>query len=145
MKRSFRAGFGLAVLLLLLCSIEVAANDNLLEQATQDANAWLEMVDAGKYSETWTQTSAFFQKRESITEWHRQVAFARQPLGSVISRILAHTEFITSLPGAPDGQYVVLQYVICFAHRKVEVETLTMMLDADGQDAQWRVVDYIIQ
>ncbi len=49
---------------------------------------------------------------------------------------------MTSLPGAPDGEYVVIQYNTEFENKKVAIETITPMLDDDGK---WRVSGYYIK
>jgi hypothetical protein len=45
-----------------------------------------------------------------------------------------------SLPGAPDGEYVVIQYETQFEHH-TPAETVTPMLDKDGA---WKVSGYFI-
>ncbi len=66
---------------------------------------------------------------------HGEVGLAR-------SRELIDATFTTSLPGAPDGRYVVLQYRTEFANRKDAVETVTLMLDEDGT---WQVSGYYVK
>ncbi len=46
------------------------------------------------------------------------------------------------MPGAPDGEYVVIQYDSSFEHKQAAVETVTPMLDKDGK---WRVSGYYIK
>lgn len=66
----------------------------------------------------------------------------RVPLGKVQSRKLKSATYTKTLPGAPDGQYVVLQYESSFEHKQSAVETVTPMLDNDGK---WRVSGYFIK
>lgn len=49
---------------------------------------------------------------------------------------------MTSLTGAPDGQYVVIQFESSFEKKKSVIETVTPMLDQDGQ---WRVTGCYIK
>ena len=49
---------------------------------------------------------------------------------------------MTSLPGAPDGEYVVIQFDTSFTNKKVAVETVTPMKDEDGI---WRVSGYYVK
>jgi Protein of unknown function (DUF4019) len=70
------------------------------------------------------------------------VAPVRDPLGKVLSRTLKSATYTTSLPGAPDGEYVVIQYDTSFEHKKSAVETITPMLDKDDH---WRVSGYFIK
>ncbi|HWN92533.1 MAG TPA: DUF4019 domain-containing protein, partial [Verrucomicrobiae bacterium] len=47
-----------------------------------------------------------------------------------------------TLPGAPDGEYVVIQYETAFENKASAVETITPMLDKDGS---WRISGYYIK
>jgi Protein of unknown function (DUF4019) len=66
----------------------------------------------------------------------------RKPLGGVISRKAKSATYKTSLPGAPDGQYVVIQFKTSFEHKKSAIETVTPMVDKDGK---WRIAGYFIK
>jgi len=60
----------------------------------------------------------------------------------LVSRELKSTRYTTSAPGAPDGQYVIIQYNTTFEKKMSAVETVTPMLDQDGK---WRVSGYYIK
>jgi hypothetical protein len=66
----------------------------------------------------------------------------RAPLGKVASRVVKSAVYTTSLPGAPDGQYVVIQFESSFEHKKAAIETVTPSL---GEDGEWRVSGYFIR
>jgi hypothetical protein len=51
-------------------------------------------------------------------------------------------KFARSLPGAPDGEYVVIQFTTSFDGKAVATETVTPMKDPDGH---WRVSGYYIR
>jgi hypothetical protein len=70
------------------------------------------------------------------------VKAVRAPLGKLVSRKLKSRQYAESLPGAPDGKYVVIQYDTVFENKKSAVETVTPMQDADGA---WRVSGYYIK
>jgi len=55
---------------------------------------------------------------------------------------LKSASYTKTLPGAPDGEYVVIQYDSSFEHKQSAVETVIPMLDKDGQ---WRVSGYVIR
>jgi hypothetical protein len=55
---------------------------------------------------------------------------------------LLSATYTTQLPGAPDGEYVVLQYDTSFEHKKTAIETVTPVMDKDGK---WRVSGYYIK
>jgi hypothetical protein len=114
--------------------------------AAKDANAaaenWLKLVDAGKFNASWLEASTYFRNAVTKQDWKRQVALWRSALGPVVSRQLKTEQFVTTLPGAPDGQYMLIQYDTRFAHKQSAVEIVTPMVDADGT---WRVSEYSIK
>ncbi len=110
--------------------------------AKQPAESWLALVDAGKYADSYRDAAESFKQRVSKGQWESTAKAVRAPLGSLQSRKLKSITYKTSLPGAPDGQYVVLQYDSLFEHKQSAVETVTPMLDKDGT---WRVSGYFIK
>ena len=110
--------------------------------ALNAAEAWLQLIDAGKYSESWQEAAEYVRKLVSRQNWQRTFQGTRQPLGKLVSRKLKSTRFTTSAPGAPDGQYVIIQYDTKFQNKASAVETITPMLDKDGK---WRVSGYYIR
>ena len=113
-----------------------------VEQAKKATEAWLKLIDEGKYRESWEQASTSFKDHVTAEQWEKMVGDARKPFGAVVSRNFKLAHYSTSLPGAPDGEYVVIQYDTSFANKKASVETITPMLDKDGQ---WRVSGYFIK
>jgi hypothetical protein len=103
---------------------------------------WLDLVDNGKYQESYNQSSAYFRSVVLKEDWVRIIDAVRGPLGNVISRDFKSSQYTTSLPGAPDGEYVVIQFDTSFANKKTAIETITPMKDDDGQ---WRVSGYYIK
>lgn len=74
---------------------------------------------------------AAFSKTLLDDQWDQRVAAVREPLGKVVSIRLKTAHYATSLPGAPDGKYVVLKYASSFQNKNSAVETVTPMLDSD--------------
>jgi hypothetical protein len=110
--------------------------------AQQSADAWLALVDSGKYAESWQEASQLFKAAVTKEQWQTAVGSARNPLGKVLSRKVKSTTSTKTLPGAPDGEYVVIQYDSSFEHKQSAIETVTPMLDKDGK---WRVSGYFIK
>ena len=110
--------------------------------AQKSAEQWLALVDAGSFAESWKTAAGFFQAAVPQDQWGHTIAAVRGPLGDLVSRKLKSAHYTKSLPGAPDGQYVVLQFDTSFANKKAAVETVTPMLDADGT---WKVSGYYIK
>ena len=67
---------------------------------------------------------------------------ARAPLGALKSRVFKTATFTRSLPGAPDGEYVVIQFDTRFENKAAAVETVTPMRQKDGS---WKVSGYYIR
>jgi Protein of unknown function (DUF4019) len=117
------------------------SSDNVA-QARNAAEEWLNLIDKGDYRQSWINAASFFKDRVTMDEWEQQVGGVRDSLGIMTSRKFKSAKFVTSMPGAPDGKYVVLQYNTSFAHKKAAIETVTPMMDTDGE---WRVSGYYIR
>lgn len=118
-----------------------AQNESKEKAAVAAAQKWLSVVDSGQYAESWQQASAYFRNAVTREKWEQSLRGVRKPLGKLVSRKLKTSMYKSSLPGAPDGEYVVMQFDTSFAQKKSAVETVTMVLDKDGQ---WRVAGYFI-
>ena len=110
--------------------------------ATAAAQAWLGLIDDGHYAPSWDQASELFRQAVSQEKWVSALEGARKPLGKLVSRAIMTVQTPTHLPGAPDGQYAVMQFNTSFANKQSAVETVTFMLEKDGQ---WRAAGYFIK
>ncbi len=111
-------------------------------QAVAAAKQWLALIDAGNYGASWETAAAYFKNAITKEKWAQTLTAVRQPLGALVSRELSSKTYMQSLPGAPDGEYVVIQFKTSFENKKSGVETVTPMLDSDGR---WRVSGYYIK
>lgn len=109
--------------------------------AEQAARSWLLLLDGEQYFATWNSAATLFKNQLSPVQWQQSASAARSPFGALRSRRLRSATYATTLPGAPDGQYVVLQFDSVFDHKASAVETVTPMLD----DGVWRVGGYFIR
>jgi hypothetical protein len=119
-----------------------AAAQKVEELAQQSAESWLALVDAGKYGSSWQAAASMFKAAVNKEQWEHMLKATRDPLGKVQSRKVLKATFTKSLPGAPDGDYVVMQYETSFEHKQSAIETITSVLDKDGK---WRVSGYFIK
>jgi len=126
---------------LILVSMSGYASDEKKRDADQAAGKWLALIDGQQYRDSWDQAASLFKQQVSIDNWLQSITAARKPLGTMISRKLISATYATSLPGAPDGEYVVLQYQTTFRYKKSAVETVTPMLD----NKRWRVSGYYVR
>jgi hypothetical protein len=135
------SNFLLFALLLGVCSAG-QAQQKPEQLAQQSSAAWLTLVDSGKYADSWQEASQFFKAAVTKEQWQNALRGSRDPLGKMLSRKLKGAAYTKTLPGAPDGDYVVIQYESSFEHKQSAVETVTPMLDKDGK---WRVSGYFIK
>lgn len=119
-----------------------AADASTTAPAQAAALAWLALVDSGAYGDSYDQAAAVFRGALTRDAWIAAVSQVRTPLGAVSSRELIAATPMTTLPGAPPGEYVVIQYTTAFAGRPGSVETITPMKDPDGA---WRVSGYYVK
>ncbi|RIV83396.1 helix-turn-helix domain-containing protein [Aurantiacibacter zhengii] len=111
-------------------------------ESMAEAEAFLAEVDAGDWEGSWEVAGAYFQSEASVAEWAAIIDPVRTPLGAVDARSIATVQRASTLPGAPEGEYEVLQFNTQFAGRaEPAIETLIMLQGADG----WQVTGYFIR
>jgi len=118
------------------------ADQDKEKAAVGASKAWLKLVDEGKYPESWDEAAQYFKNAITREQWKTSLESVRSPLGKVLSRNLKSKQYTKTLPGAPDGEYVVIQYETSFKNKQHAIETITPMLDKDGK---WRVSGYYIK
>ena len=106
------------------------------------AENFLRYVDAGDWKGSWDASGPFFRSQASAQEWTEIVEPVRKPLGKAGERRLASVQRASTLPGAPEGEYEVLQFHTEFAEMEgLAIETLVMLQGKDG----WEVSGYFIR
>ena len=128
----------ISIFVVLLFSVGCFAGEN---RGISSALAWLEIVDSGDYAESWNQTAPLFQTQMSSKQWEQVLNGVRAPLGKLISRQVKSSSSHTSLPGAPDGEYIVVTLTTRYEHKKSATETVTV----SKVGSRWRVVGYFIK
>jgi len=127
----------------LLAFLWFLMSDQDKEKAAVDASkAWLKLGDEGKYYESWDEAAQYFKNAITKEQWKTSLESVRSPLGKVLSRNLKSKKYTKTLPGAPDGEYVVIQYETSFQNKQQAIETITPMLDKNGK---WKVSGYYIK
>ena len=138
MRRLFAA----TAVLLLLAGPCAADEKTAIAQAQSAATSWLALTDGAKYGQSWDDAASAFKAAVTKANWESALKGVRAPLGSVTSRKLRGATFTRKLPGAPDGEYVVIQFDTQFANKAAAVETITPTREKDGS---WRVSGYFIK
>ena len=142
MKVILAAGLCCLVTVIGLAPARAVSRAQAAKEATSAAEQWLGFVDQGKFNRSWLEASTYFRNVTTKQQWKQQVSVWRSALGSVVSRKLRTAQYLTTMPGAPDGEYVMIQYDTSFTHKKSAVEVVVPMMDADGR---WRVSEYSIR
>jgi len=121
---------------------EAHADDEATTEGIAAAEAWLKLVDQGEFGKSWETAAALFKGAVTEEQWQQQMTASRRPLGKRIFRKVTLAKYETALPGAPDGEYVVIQFKSAFENKVNAVETVTPMKDPDGE---WRVAGYSLK
>jgi len=132
----------LLVVAALVAAAPLCRGDSSESAAQAAAATWLALVDGGNYYQSWATTSDRFRNTISRSDWVQTASRVRDPLGTLKSRHLVSATATHSLPGAPDGDYVVLRYASSFASKAAAIETVTPVKESDGH---WRVSGYFIK
>lgn len=142
MKNKSRIALSLVFICVLAFLQFCLASQDKENAAVNASKAWLKLVDEGKYPESWDEAAQYFKNAVPRERWKTSLESVRSPLGKVQSRNLKSKNYTKTLPGAPDGEYVVIQYETSFQNKQHAIETVTPMMDKDGK---WRVSGYYIK
>jgi hypothetical protein len=132
----------MTVLIICFGFSQVWAESETEKIALSTAQAWLSTIDNRNYLGSWKETST--DVRGAVTEqsWVASLEAVCKPLGKLVSRKIVKAQESNSLPGAPNGRYVVMLFKTAFEQKKSVVETATFMLD---NDKKWRTAGYFIK
>lgn len=109
-----------------------------LEASAEASKKWLQLVDQGKYAESWKQSSGLMRLTIPADEWVHVLDSVRKPLGSVQSRTVADQRVAENPKGLPPGHYMVMFYKTSFSNKKDAAELITLF----SEDGDWRVMTY---
>ena len=103
---------------------------------------WLAVIDAGNYAESWSKAGADFQAALTQKSWEQACNTVRKPLGAVKSRIFQSATYQHGLEGVTGSDYIILKFRTSFENQASAVETVSSVLEKDGQ---WRCDGYLIR
>lgn len=129
------------LVLLLALSIPGYADKESEKAAQKSAEQWLGLVDAGNYDESWNQAAEIFREKVTKEAWNNDVSAVRGQTGKLKSRKLKSAQSTESLPNAPAGKYIILQYDSSF-NAGPAVETVVLM---EQKDNSWKVSGYFVK
>lgn len=106
------------------------------------AEAWLELIDAEQYTESWNDAAPAVQEAVTAEQWADQVGSARQQVGALQERTVEAAESVMDPPNSPPGEYFILTYESTFANVPNATETVVTMKQEDGS---WKVAGYLVR
>ena len=118
------------------------AQEPVTKAAQTSVETWLSLIDNQNYQASWDTAATLFRNAITQEKWQSAAQTARAPLGRLKSRTLKSATSTTTLPGAPDGEYVVFQFNASFDQKAAAVETVTAIREKDGT---WHVGGYFIK
>ncbi|MFN2349956.1 MAG: DUF4019 domain-containing protein [Thioalkalivibrio sp.] len=127
--------------LLALVPLTLQANPADDAAAIKVADAWLAMVDANDHQGSWEATGELFKGEVSAEEWGEAMAAVREEMGAVTQRLLRDLTRESVMPGAPEGEYVLMEYGSTFEKQGRGAELVVCM----KEEGEWRVVGYFVQ
>ena len=131
------AGDGVRIRYKLLYGADAASRD-----ASMAAQAWLALMDEGRYAESWDAAAESFHQAVTRTGWAAEVEKIRRPLGGMTSRRSTVMQQAKTFPGMPDGDYWMAEFDSSFTGLASAAETVTF---AKGKDGRWRAIGYLIR
>ena len=140
MKKLHTSAFFFLIIICFISTHSIAGEAE--KDALKAAEEWLILIDNNDYSASWDNAAALFKQAITKEQWAESFKALRPAMGDLISRNLKSATYTNSLPGAPDGEYVVIQFSSRFTNKKAAIETVTPMKDPDGK---WRVSGYYIK
>lgn len=108
-------------------------------EAARAAQEYVNLIDQGKYADSWKQGAKLFQRTISQPEWATALNMVRGKLGAVKSRTVKDQRPAWDPKGLPKGPYMVVEYNTSFEKVPNSGEVLTLMREQDGV---WRVLTY---
>lgn len=137
-----RQALRISLLVLLALSFTSTLHADQSASAQVAGKAWLSKLDSGDYSGTWDAAASIFKTALSSQAWQQASQTVRTPLGAVRQRTELSSVPTKTLPGVPDGDYVVMQFTTQFEFKAQAIETVVMTLDKDGS---WKVAGYFVR
>jgi hypothetical protein len=113
--------------------------------ARSAVESWLNLMDNGKFDESWETASTMFKGAITSDKWVEAAKQSRAPMGKLISRNFASAAYQKD-PVYNNktlaGEFVIEQFETSFENLKHARETVSLAKDADGQ---WRTTGYFIK
>ncbi len=111
-------------------------------ETIEAATKWLALLDAGKTGAAWDASSPYLKSVVTRQKWIDGIGSARRPFGKFVKRTPTKFARSHSMPGAPDGDYSIIEFDTEFENGKRASEQIIWML---GEREVWSVSGYFIR
>jgi len=105
------------------------------------ARSWLQLVDAQKCGQSWKSAGKLMRSQTTSKSLAAAIKPVRAKVGKLNSRRFYKVTRTSSIPGAPNGSYELIEFKSNFAKAQGAVETVVLGQQSDG----WKVVGYFIR
>ena len=112
------------------------------KETIEASTKWLALLDSGKTGAAWGVSSPHLKSVVTRKNWIDGITSARKPFCDFVKRTPIKFARSHSMPGAPDGDYSILEFDTEFANGKRASEHIIWML---GEREVWSVSGYYIR
>lgn len=104
-------------------------------EAARAAEAFLDLVDEGRWAESYAATGGQFRALNTLERWAEVSEQVRPPLGKLLTRDVVTNEYV---PAPPEG-YRLVKFTSSYASGTNQVESLSLV----WEDGAWMVVGIV--
>jgi hypothetical protein len=123
-------------------ALPARAQDARSAEAQKAARDWLVLSDRLDGPASRVAAGRKFQAAITVERWTAALTQVRGSVGALVQRAIVSTRFVPTFPGAPDGDYAIVEFRAAFEAKADALETLSLEREVDGV---WRVIGYYIQ
>jgi DNA-binding CsgD family transcriptional regulator len=103
--------------------------------AAKAAEAFLALLDEGRWADSYAATGAQFHALNSLERWSEVSARVRPPLGALLTRDIVGNEFVP----APPAGYQLVKFRSAYANGTQQTESLSLV----REEGVWKVVGVV--
>lgn len=129
-------GFLAVVILPTTLSAQATDESAAEQQARAVAEPWLASLDQGRFDESWEVAAPVFQQGVTMEQWSERMRMTRETIGPVVARSFSRAAYASDLPNAPEGEYVMVEFLTRFENVDAAEEAVILI---KGDDGAWRV------
>lgn len=135
--------FGTVVgLLAVVPPFAIAQDTEVTQKAIAAAEAFLKLLDEGKYAESWDTSAATFRKAVTRAQWQAAAGQVRSGVGKIQSRSVMTGADAPKAQSNAQGEFIVVKFIAKYSNLAAAIETVAPMKDVDGQ---YRVSGYFVR